>query len=93
MFILNFNDFFKLTADLQKIEEITRTDFNSVSNRGDEIRKQPRKQDNEFNEQIEKVISKLDRGLLTIKEFLVIVATKGSEPIENGDDMNEVLLA
>jgi hypothetical protein len=77
-------------AELQKLEEITTRDFKAVSEKGMEIRKRPSKRDNEFNAQLENTISMLDRGLLSIKEFLVTISCKMHDSFENEQCASEV---
>ena len=68
-------------AELQKIEETMRREYANLSGRGADIRRKPGRVDKESNFEIECAIELFDEGSLSIREFLLTIAAKSTDPV------------
>ena len=84
--------FLKLEVErLKNIEETTRRDYRNISERGAEIRRRPGRRDTESNAEIEDTIKLFDRGLLSVREFLLTIAARTDESIVEEHRISEAV--
>jgi hypothetical protein len=63
-----------------------RRDYVIVSERGVNIRRQPGRQDTDSNKEIEYAIDMLDKELFSMGEFLLRIAARSSEHVDQDFD-------
>ena len=76
---------------LKNIEETTRRDYRNISENGAEIRRRPGRRDTESNAEIEDTITLFDRGLLSVREFLLTIAARTDESIVEEHRISEAV--